>query len=745
MFIKQISASYNSSLLLFYPQKNENSQIYQWGHGSCTPCRVYINKSRKKKRRNSGDLECSSWFTCGEDSKVMIVQVACGEHHNVALSSVGGVYTWGIGNEQLGHGPEENIYVGNSPKLIESLLPENGGGKAVHVAATSNRTAVVSDVGDLYVWGSTDEQGILSPGYEKYQPIPKRVMGIKKAVAVTVGEDHTIVLTASSLPKLPYQELFEANYSTSIESSNVDTSFDNFDCSFNNDFNLLQDNSDSNNNNNLVNKEQFFSYVPSLKSLCEREVAKGVDTRNVISLLSYSEDSNCTELASYCSEFIVRNLDAILVQNRQYDLELLAGGLADSLNVIKFRSRGCSIDNKESKSRSDSIKCRAGSMDNSNENSTPNDKIIALNTVDSVSKKIRSTKKKINEIETLEKKSMSGIELSKEQLDKCSKKSYLTLEIKRLDLILHRVEGEERIREQAMKSRRDAQSNNSNVDTIKKSNDDNINVDHLNNKNNNDNDNKNDSNKKKNKSKKNEAPIEIQKTNEVLSDKAQSESKVEQNQKHSSSSSSSSSSKKVKYIPLSLFEKKHSNVTQPPSFSDWENILSSSSSTTTTTITPETPKKGSNVWSQSPSQSKNVSMKNIVEQERARTSSIGLPLTPSKPKVESTTISSSTNQTEITLGSFIVTPKKKSDVQSHNSPWSNTPNNKSNKSLSQIQEEELRNINPINNNNNNAWFCVRPRAESLDTVISEQLVEKAIEIEKNSLNKKLKDHSKKKK
>ena len=122
-------------------------------------------------------------------------------------------------------------------------------------------------------------------------------------------------------------------------------------------------------------------------------------------------------------------------------------------------------------------------------------------------------------------------------------------------------------------------------------------------------------------------------------------------------------------------------------------------------------------------------MKTIVEEERARTSSIGLLSTPSKSKVDQSTTASA----PITLGSFIVTPKKKSDVSTvNNNPWSNTPN-KSNKTLSQIQEEEFKNSTPTNNNNNNAWFCVRPRAESLDAVISEQLVEKAIEKEKKSL------------
>lgn len=57
----------------------------------------------------------------------------------------------------MGHGSQENRL--SIPQLLETLLPENGGGKVVMVSAAVDRTCVVSDVGDLYTWGATSVKG----------------------------------------------------------------------------------------------------------------------------------------------------------------------------------------------------------------------------------------------------------------------------------------------------------------------------------------------------------------------------------------------------------------------------------------------------------------------------------------------------------------------------------------------------------------------------------------------------------
>ena len=102
------------------------------------------------------------------------------------------------------------------------------------VSAGVDRTCVVSDVGDLYTWGATSAKGtyacrkfcncsmrvncsfiqitanylsgILGLGSGLYQPIPKLIGGIKRAVSVAAGSDYTLVLTSATVPAMPFND-----------------------------------------------------------------------------------------------------------------------------------------------------------------------------------------------------------------------------------------------------------------------------------------------------------------------------------------------------------------------------------------------------------------------------------------------------------------------------------------------------------------------------------------------------------
>lgn len=69
------------------------NEVHQWGHGSHVPSRLKFNSAS----------ECGSssrWQTY--DARVNITDVAAAKYHNVALSSVGQVFTWGFGADNLG-------------------------------------------------------------------------------------------------------------------------------------------------------------------------------------------------------------------------------------------------------------------------------------------------------------------------------------------------------------------------------------------------------------------------------------------------------------------------------------------------------------------------------------------------------------------------------------------------------------------------------------------------------------------
>ncbi len=90
-------------------------------------------------------------------SVVQVTQVAAGRYHNVALTSLGLVYTWGFASDQLGLSTAQLEAAVNTPQLVEPLLPENGGGRITSVTVSSNKTCVVSEAGDLYTWGVADD------------------------------------------------------------------------------------------------------------------------------------------------------------------------------------------------------------------------------------------------------------------------------------------------------------------------------------------------------------------------------------------------------------------------------------------------------------------------------------------------------------------------------------------------------------------------------------------------------------
>ena len=76
----------------------------------------------------------------------MWTQVACGNYHNATVSSNGEVFTWGWGGDgQLGHGDSNDRRV---PTKVE--IPE--GEVVVKVACGSYHTVAVTRTGKLFTW-----------------------------------------------------------------------------------------------------------------------------------------------------------------------------------------------------------------------------------------------------------------------------------------------------------------------------------------------------------------------------------------------------------------------------------------------------------------------------------------------------------------------------------------------------------------------------------------------------------------
>lgn len=248
--VMDIAAAEHSSLVLTKPSAMglPVNAVYQWGHGNHVPIKVN--------------------FSNGEQRAVNPVDIACAKYHNAAVSQDGHVYTWGLHAEPLGNTNQQSSMVIASPQLVEGMLPHNGGGHAVAVSAGEHHTAVVTDCGHLFTWGATFGKNVLGHEGVRWQPSPKRVSGIHRAVAVAAAKEHNVVLMGTNFPSMPVVP------------------------------------------------------IDSLETLAARQVSKHVDLFNVIPILITAERAECIFLKEYCNDFIRLNLDGVLTLGRKSEMDL---------------------------------------------------------------------------------------------------------------------------------------------------------------------------------------------------------------------------------------------------------------------------------------------------------------------------------------------------------------------------------------------------------------------------------------
>ena len=209
-----IAAADQSTLVLTAPTAaglTHVNSVYWWGHGNHAPMRVPFDGS-------SGTSSSTSWmdsFPGAMTTSRLInpVGIACGKYHNAAITSDGRVYTWGTSSESLGHrgggggggngsSKASSRTTSSSPQLVTGMLPENGGGFAVAVSASEQHTAVVTDSGALFTWGVAHGKNVMGHKGVRWQPNPKRVPGVHRAVNVAVAKEHTVVLVGTTFPAM---------------------------------------------------------------------------------------------------------------------------------------------------------------------------------------------------------------------------------------------------------------------------------------------------------------------------------------------------------------------------------------------------------------------------------------------------------------------------------------------------------------------------------------------------------------
>ncbi|XP_031427169.2 probable E3 ubiquitin-protein ligase HERC3, partial [Clupea harengus] len=124
-----------------------------------------------------------------------IVQIACGDHHSVALTKDGQLFTWGQNsNGQLGLGKGESST--SSPRPLKSLV----GIPLSQISAGGDHSFALSLSGAVFGWGKNSAGQLgLGDDTDRLSPAPVVSLHQKKTVFISCGAEHTAVLTKGGL------------------------------------------------------------------------------------------------------------------------------------------------------------------------------------------------------------------------------------------------------------------------------------------------------------------------------------------------------------------------------------------------------------------------------------------------------------------------------------------------------------------------------------------------------------------
>ncbi|XP_071953932.1 probable E3 ubiquitin-protein ligase HERC4 [Antedon mediterranea] len=123
----------------------------------------------------------------------VIVQAACGDTHNIVISDKGQIISWGRDSEgQCGHG-EVHLKKRTTPKVIKSLSNE----VIIQVACGAKHTLALAKSGKLYAWGDNSYWQLGYSTTQDHCAIPTHVSCLAglPIQQISCGGNHSLVLT----------------------------------------------------------------------------------------------------------------------------------------------------------------------------------------------------------------------------------------------------------------------------------------------------------------------------------------------------------------------------------------------------------------------------------------------------------------------------------------------------------------------------------------------------------------------
>lgn len=272
-----LSDSHTSVILKCSRNGQSHGQVWQFGYGSNYPTRINF----KDKTRTGSVLMSDAWIPSWKQRSTDILQISCAQNHSIALSRCGSVYTWGHNGQALSHpsSKQKEFVLPGAPQKV-SLAKF---GRVASICASQDHCAVVTADGNLITWGC-GSQNVLGHGQgNTWQPNPKRVPGVKKAISVATGHQHTAVLVAPYNPRSP-------NDGSRVAASSG---------------------------------EGGGPVISSLLNLVQQRVTEFMDLSNCVTLWKYANAFATASLEQYAFEFMRMNWDAILEIVGRERLDLL--------------------------------------------------------------------------------------------------------------------------------------------------------------------------------------------------------------------------------------------------------------------------------------------------------------------------------------------------------------------------------------------------------------------------------------
>ncbi|XP_078385990.1 putative E3 ubiquitin-protein ligase HERC4 [Cetorhinus maximus] len=128
-------------------------------------------------------------------SETNIIQVACGNHHSLALSKGGKLFAWGQNTYgQLGLGTKGGSE--DSPQCVTSLT----GMPVAQITAGGEHSFALSLSGAVFGWGRNNHGQLgLKDTEDRHKPNYVKLLECKKTIHISCGEEHTAVLTKDGL------------------------------------------------------------------------------------------------------------------------------------------------------------------------------------------------------------------------------------------------------------------------------------------------------------------------------------------------------------------------------------------------------------------------------------------------------------------------------------------------------------------------------------------------------------------